>query len=180
MIKHRAEIHHPLLSHFSLLVEFFIGKDPVYNKDSRVLRLVNLTPGVHLALKKERKNFLPKRDLNDRPDMLKFQFLLLFSTTHTFWSLYELAKIAKRWRHFPFFDCCEQSFKWLSQFTPIHPSIHPSSTYSSRNMLNMPIPTLPFPVFFHAIFNYLQFLCKFLAFPTFKLTLLYIYFFFLI
>ena len=39
-----AEIHQPLLSHFSLLVEFFIGKVPVYNKDSRVLRLVNLSP----------------------------------------------------------------------------------------------------------------------------------------
>ena len=40
----RDEIHKPLLSHFSLLVQFFIGKVQDYNKDSRVLRLVNLTP----------------------------------------------------------------------------------------------------------------------------------------
>ena len=40
----RAEIHQPLLSHFSLLVEFLIGKVPAYSKDSRVLRLVNFTP----------------------------------------------------------------------------------------------------------------------------------------
>ena len=32
----------------SLLVELFIGKDPVYNKDSRVLRLVNLMPGGYI------------------------------------------------------------------------------------------------------------------------------------
>ena len=39
----RAEIHQPLLTHFFLPVEFFIGKVPVNNKDSRFLRLVNLT-----------------------------------------------------------------------------------------------------------------------------------------
>ena len=39
----RAEIHQPLLSHFSLLVEFLIGKVPVCNKGSRVLKLANLT-----------------------------------------------------------------------------------------------------------------------------------------
>ena len=39
----RTEIHQPRLSHFPLLVEFFIEKLPVNNKDSRVLRLVNLT-----------------------------------------------------------------------------------------------------------------------------------------
>ena len=36
-LKSRVEIHQPFLSYFSLLVEFFIGKVPVYNKDSRVL-----------------------------------------------------------------------------------------------------------------------------------------------
>ena len=46
----RAEIHQPLLSHFSLLVEFFIGQVPVNNKDSRVLRLVNLSPEIQTSL----------------------------------------------------------------------------------------------------------------------------------
>ena len=32
------EIHQPLISHFPLLVKLFIGKVPVYNKDSKVLR----------------------------------------------------------------------------------------------------------------------------------------------
>ena len=41
-----AENHQPPLSHFSLLEEFFIGKNPVYNKDSRVLRMVNLIPNI--------------------------------------------------------------------------------------------------------------------------------------
>ena len=44
VVERGPEIHQPLLSHFSLLVEFLIGKVPVYNKDCRVLRLVNLTP----------------------------------------------------------------------------------------------------------------------------------------
>ena len=42
----RAYIHQPLLSHFSLLVEFFIGTVPVHSRDSRVFRLANLTPDV--------------------------------------------------------------------------------------------------------------------------------------
>jgi hypothetical protein len=39
-----AEIHQALLSHFSLLAEFLIGKVLVKGKDSRVLKLVNLSP----------------------------------------------------------------------------------------------------------------------------------------
>ena len=42
----RAEIQQPLLPHCSLPEDFFIGKVPVYNKDGRVLRLMNLTPGL--------------------------------------------------------------------------------------------------------------------------------------
>ena len=45
----RAEFHQPLLSYFFLLFEIFIGQLPVFNKDSRVLRLVNLTPGISLS-----------------------------------------------------------------------------------------------------------------------------------
>ena len=40
-----ADFQQPLLSHFSFLGEFLNGKVPVYNRDGRVLRLVNLTPG---------------------------------------------------------------------------------------------------------------------------------------
>jgi hypothetical protein len=42
----RAEIHQALLSQFSLLEEFFIGKVLVKEGDSRVLTFVNLNPGV--------------------------------------------------------------------------------------------------------------------------------------
>ena len=42
----RAEIHQDLLSQFSLLVEFLIGKVPVKDWDSRYLTLVNLAPGL--------------------------------------------------------------------------------------------------------------------------------------
>ena len=41
----RVKIHQPLLSQFSLLAEFLIGKLPVKDYDSRVLTLVNLAPG---------------------------------------------------------------------------------------------------------------------------------------
>ena len=44
----RAEIHQALLSQFSLLVEFFIGKETVKDLDRRVLNLVNLDPGIQL------------------------------------------------------------------------------------------------------------------------------------
>jgi hypothetical protein len=40
-----AEIHQALLSHFSLLAEFLIGKVLVKGSDSRVLKLENLKPG---------------------------------------------------------------------------------------------------------------------------------------
>jgi hypothetical protein len=39
-----AEIQQALISHFSLLTDFFIVKEPVKDKDSRVLSLANLTP----------------------------------------------------------------------------------------------------------------------------------------
>jgi hypothetical protein len=39
-----AEIHQALLSQFSLLAELFNGKVLVKNRDSRVLKLVNLNP----------------------------------------------------------------------------------------------------------------------------------------
>ena len=47
-LKSRAEIHQALLSQFSLLVEFFIGKLPIENKNSRVLKLMNLNPEIVL------------------------------------------------------------------------------------------------------------------------------------
>jgi hypothetical protein len=40
----RAEIHQALLSQFSLLAEFFIGKLLVKERDRRVLTSVNLNP----------------------------------------------------------------------------------------------------------------------------------------
>ena len=44
-----VEIHQALLSQFSLLAEFFIGKVPVKDYDSEVLMLVNLTTG-HISI----------------------------------------------------------------------------------------------------------------------------------
>jgi hypothetical protein len=43
-----VEIHHALLSQFSLLAEFLIGKVLVKQKHSRVVKLVNLNPGYYL------------------------------------------------------------------------------------------------------------------------------------
>jgi hypothetical protein len=43
-----AEIHQALPSKFSLLVKFLFGKVLVKNRDSRVLKLVNLNPGMYL------------------------------------------------------------------------------------------------------------------------------------
>ena len=40
-------IHQPLLSQFSLLIEFSIEKVPVKGYDSRVLSLVNIDPDPH-------------------------------------------------------------------------------------------------------------------------------------
>jgi hypothetical protein len=39
-----ADVHKALLSHFSLLAEFLILKVLVKDRDSRVLKLVNLNP----------------------------------------------------------------------------------------------------------------------------------------
>ena len=44
-----ARIHQALLSQFYLIVEFFIGKVTVKGKDSRVLSLVNLDPGIYIV-----------------------------------------------------------------------------------------------------------------------------------
>ena len=41
----RVKIHQALPSQFTLLTQFFIGKVPLKGQDSRVLMLVNLTPG---------------------------------------------------------------------------------------------------------------------------------------
>ena len=46
----RADIHQPLLSHLSLLVEFFIEKVSVNNKDSKSEKAV----AISLCVKKER------------------------------------------------------------------------------------------------------------------------------
>ena len=46
-----VEIHHSLLSQFSLLSEFFTGKLPLENYNSRVLVLMNLDPGICLTTK---------------------------------------------------------------------------------------------------------------------------------
>ena len=51
-LNHRADIHQPLLSHFSLPAEYFNGKVPGNNNDSRVLSLVNHTPGIQMNSKK--------------------------------------------------------------------------------------------------------------------------------
>ena len=48
-----AEIHHALISQFSLLVEFFLGKVTVKGWNSRVLRLVNLDHGQYQLETKE-------------------------------------------------------------------------------------------------------------------------------